>query len=108
MRKLFHQKGFTLTEIIIVVAIFSLIIVTVFSIYILNQQAYIEGEIKGEIIQNGRVILERMSREIRQARGIVTQLPEEKINQILEEAGLPISGNAFNSTSILSSTIKSG
>ncbi len=80
MRKLFHQKGFTLTEIIIVVAIFSLIIVTVFSIYILNQQAYIEGEIKGEIIQNGRVILERMSREIRQARGIVTQLPEEKIN----------------------------
>lgn len=72
--------GFTLTETIVAVAIFSLIIITVYSTYALSRRSYLEGENLVEIIQNGRVVLERMSREIRQARKIVSGLPAERVN----------------------------
>lgn len=73
------QKGFTLTESLVVVFIFILILGAVYSAYVLNQQAYRQGETAAELNQNGRVILERMTREIRQAREMVTVLPEERI-----------------------------
>lgn len=73
-------EGFTSIEVVIVVIIFALIITVVYSVYNLSSRAYLEGENVAEITQNGRVILERISREIRQAREIVTELPEERIN----------------------------
>ena len=74
------KEGFTLTEMTIVIAIFVLIIVAVYSAYILNQRVYLSGERMAEITQNGRVILERMTREIRQAREIITEIPAERVN----------------------------
>lgn len=74
------QRGFTLTEIVVVIAIFGLVIIAVYSAYILSREAYLRGEDMAEITQNGRVILERISREIRQAKEIVIELPEEKIS----------------------------
>jgi len=74
------QKGFTLTEMMVVVAIFLLIIVAVYSTYSLSRRAYLAGEKIAEITQNGRVILERISREIRQAKEIATELPTERVN----------------------------
>lgn len=71
-------KGFTLTEMIIVVTIFVLIVVAVFSAQALSQRTFREGERAAEIIQNGRVILERMTREIRQATELVTELADEE------------------------------
>ncbi len=82
--------GFTLTETTIVIAIFGLIIAIVYLIFILNQRVYSAGEEMAEITQNGRVILERMTREIRQAKEIVTELPEERIdpsNEIIFQDG---------------------
>ncbi len=73
-----ESRGFTLTEMTIVIAIFILIITAVYSTYILNQRAYLRGEEMAEITQNGRVILERMTREIRQAREIVTKLSDDE------------------------------
>ena len=72
------KKGFTLTETTIVIAIFGLIIATVYLIFALNQRVYLAGEETAEITQNGRVILERMTREIRQAREIVTELSDDE------------------------------
>ena len=69
-----------MTEVIIVIAVFILIIVVVYSVYALSQNAYSKGERLAEVVQNARVILERASREIRQAREIVTELPDEKID----------------------------
>jgi len=73
-----NKIGFTLIETLITIAILSLVIGTVYGVYILSQKAYQEGETLAEITQNGRVILERTTREIRQAREIVTELPEEE------------------------------
>jgi len=84
------QKGFTFLEMVIVIAIFLLITGVVFSIYFFNSKVYIAGESIAEITQNGRVILERITREIRQAKEIVTDLPEEELdpaNEILFQDG---------------------
>ena len=68
--------GFTLTEVIISITILVLIIVSIFSLYLFNQRAFQEGEASSEVLQNGRVILERITREIRQTDEIVTSLPD--------------------------------
>lgn len=70
--------GFTLTEMIVAITIFVLIIVAVYSAHTLSHRAYQEGERAAEITQNGRVILERMTREIRQAKEIITELPDDE------------------------------
>lgn len=70
------KLAFTLTEIIVTITILILIIGSIFSLYIFTQRAYQEGELASEILQNGRVILERMVREIRQTDEIITSLPD--------------------------------
>ena len=70
------SKGFTLAEFLVIVFILILIIRVVYSSYLLSRKSYLEGEKMAETTQNGRVILERMVREVRQSREIVTELSE--------------------------------
>lgn len=95
-----NQKGFTLAEIVVVVTIFALIIILVLSIYILSQKAYFLGDNKSEIDQNGRIALDRMSREIRQAKEIVTDLPETDDNQDFPPADEIMFEDGHDSTEI--------
>ena len=84
------MKGFSLVEVLVVIIILSLIIGTVYSIYGLSQKAFQEGEISAELTQNGRVVLERITREIRQARDIATDLSvdvNDAVNYIEFEDG---------------------
>lgn len=69
--------GFTLVEIIVSITVLVLISGAVYSTFILHQRAYQLGQEREEINQNGRVILERLSRELRQAKEIITSLPDE-------------------------------
>ncbi len=68
--------AFTLVEVLIAITIFILVVIAIFSLYLSGIGFYRRGTTRGELLQNGRVILERMSREIRQAREIVTELSE--------------------------------
>lgn len=77
---LIFSKGFTLSEILVIIFLFLLIMRAVYSIYLLSNLSYKTGENIAEINQNGRVILERMSREIRQAREIIGEFPDQEIN----------------------------
>jgi len=84
------MKSFTLVEILIVIVTLFLVVGVIYAGYILSQRAYEEGEISAELTQNARVILERMTREIRQAREIVTELPvsmADALNHIEFEDG---------------------
>lgn len=72
------SKGFTLAEFLVIIFILTLIIRIVYSGYLLSRKSYLEGEKMAETTQNGRVILERIIREVRQAREIVTELSETK------------------------------
>ncbi len=73
-----ENLGFTLIETNISVAIFLIILAAIYSIYAINQKLYIEEANSAEISQNGRVIIERMTREIRQAKQIVSNLPSSQ------------------------------
>jgi hypothetical protein len=66
-----REKALTLIEVLITVFITVAIVSGVLSLYTMHFRAYQESEEIGEIVQNGRVILERLSREIRQAEDIV-------------------------------------
>ena len=70
------NTGFTLVEILITITIFVLVSVAVFNLFSFSQKFYSQGTTRAELLQNGRVILERIAREIRQAEEIVTPLPQ--------------------------------
>lgn len=69
-------NGFTLTELLVILAIFVIVAVGIFSILFLTQKGLIVSQDLLDINHQGRKILEHFSREIRQAREIVTELPE--------------------------------
>ncbi len=71
-----NQSGFTLVETVVTITIGVLIILALAGSYFLSQEIYLENSNKTEIIQNGRVILDQLTREIRQTREIITELPE--------------------------------
>jgi type II secretory pathway pseudopilin PulG len=71
-----EKKGFSIMEIIVSLSLFVFAIFLVFSLYSSAQKSYNKGSAKAELIQNARVCLDRMSREIRQALDMITILPE--------------------------------
>jgi len=85
-----NLSGFTLTELLITITILVIVTGAVYGGYSLSQKAYSNGEASAEITQNGRVIIERMNREIRQAKEITGDFPEEEEsaqNEIIFEDG---------------------
>jgi len=70
------KNGFTLTELLVTTIIFVIVVGAIYSTQLLSQKAYQQGETTTELTQNGRVILERIVREIRQANEMVTPLPQ--------------------------------
>ncbi len=72
------KRAFTLIEASVTMAILGLVLGAIYGVYNLSQKAYATAENMIEITQNGRVVFERLSREIRQATEIVTELPEEE------------------------------
>ncbi|MFA4833382.1 MAG: hypothetical protein WC619_00865 [Patescibacteria group bacterium] len=71
-----NLAGFTLLEILVSLSLFTLAIILVGSMFSLSQRSYNKGAGKGELVQNARVSLDRISRELRQSVNIVTDLPE--------------------------------
>jgi len=61
---------------LITIAIFCLVVGLVLNIYIFSQRFYCQTETDSELLQNGRTILERISRDLHQATELVTQLPQ--------------------------------
>ncbi len=75
MKSLKTQKGLTLSELMIAVMIGLLVLLIISSIFMLNQKVFRKSNTKAELIQNARIALDLMAREIRQANKIVTILP---------------------------------
>ncbi len=71
-----RSEGFTLTEVLVTIVLFMLIIGAISSVHFFSQRAYQEGEIAAELSQNGRTVLERLTRELRQTEETVTELPQ--------------------------------
>lgn len=71
-----NKAGFTLLEIIISLALFTIIIILVSDAYQVMQRAYNKNSNIAELTQNARVSLDRLTRELRQSSSIATALPE--------------------------------
>lgn len=67
-----NQRGFTLAELLVVVAITGLVMAGVFVVQRGGQQAYLLGSNRVETQQNARVALDLMARELRSATSITT------------------------------------
>jgi len=75
-----NKNGFTLIEIMVSSALFVLVLLIVTSTYSVGQRIYRQSINDNELWQNARVVLDRTSREIRQAKKILTVLPATNNN----------------------------
>ena len=75
-----NNQGFTLAELLVAVIIGLLILITVTTVFSLNQKILRKSNIKSELLQNARIATDIMTREIRQAKQIVTVLPIDNSN----------------------------
>ncbi|MBI5765668.1 hypothetical protein HZA71_00365 [Candidatus Falkowbacteria bacterium] len=78
--KIFNEIGFTLLEVMLAVSLSLIIFFSVAYTYEISQNAYLKTDVKAEITQNGRTIIDRLVRELRQTPDIVTNLPENNDN----------------------------
>ncbi len=70
-------SGLTMIEILISATVGALILIIVYSSFIAGQRMHRRGVLNSELSQNGRIALDRISREIRQTDQIATILIEE-------------------------------
>ncbi|MFA6106965.1 MAG: prepilin-type N-terminal cleavage/methylation domain-containing protein [Patescibacteria group bacterium] len=69
------DRGFTIMEILVAVFLFSFLMIMTGESYLLAQRSFKKGAEEGELAQNARVALDRISREIRQSGSIISSLP---------------------------------
>ena len=70
-----ENSGFTILELLISMAIGVVLIALLLSVYNLSIKSLRSSENRAELSQNSRVIIERLTRDIRQTRDIATVLP---------------------------------
>ena len=66
------QTGFTLAELLVVLAVVGFLLAAVVLVQQSGLQAYVTGSARVEVQQAARIALERMAREIREASAITT------------------------------------
>lgn len=71
--------GFTLVELVVAIAGGVLVLFALLDIFFIARQALQTGGTREELVQNGRVALERLARDLRQADELVTALPANEI-----------------------------
>jgi prepilin-type N-terminal cleavage/methylation domain-containing protein len=71
-RALGDQRGFTLTELLVVATVLGMILAGVVTIQMQGQRAYLFGSHRVEVQQNNRSALELMVRELRSAESVTT------------------------------------
>jgi len=73
-----NTKGFTLFEVLISITIGVTLLILLLSIYSLSMKSLSSGQKKAELTQDSRIVMERITRDIRETRHIATTLPQEK------------------------------
>jgi prepilin-type N-terminal cleavage/methylation domain-containing protein len=93
------QRGFTLTELLIVVAVLGMMLAGLVSVQMQGQQAYLIGSHRVEAQQNGRIALELMIRELRSTTSVIA-IPSATDMTFVDENGTQVrywlSGTVIN------------
>ncbi|MBU1131300.1 hypothetical protein KJ840_04160 [Patescibacteria group bacterium] len=80
----YQLNGFTLIEAVVVLGLMTVILFIIYGTFLISHRAFSESDQRLELIQNGRVFLDRISRELRQSVDIATPLPAIKNDPLLE------------------------
>lgn len=72
------KQGFTLIEILVAMSISVLIVAVIYGVYVSSNRYYYKNLAQAELTQNGRIALERISRDLRQAVRIIASLPSNE------------------------------
>lgn len=72
------SSGFSLMETVVVLGISVLLLIVLYDVFFISHSSFTIGDRRLELIQNGRIVLDRLSREIRQSIEVVTPLPATK------------------------------
>jgi len=72
------KKGFTIIEVIVSVSVGAIILTIVYLSFIAGRTIHQKGILNAELAQNGRIALDRLSRDLRQTGEITTILSETK------------------------------
>ena len=80
-----QQPGFTLVELLVAMIISSILVSITISIYGLFRKSIVIDQSRSDIVQNGRVAIDRITRDIRQTTGIVTVLPDDTSDNSVAE-----------------------
>ena len=88
------QRGFTLTELMVVAAVLGMILAAVVLVQQQGQQAYIFGSHRVEVQQNNRAALELMVRELRSAQSITAIPSTADLTFVTCKAPYPLSAPA--------------
>jgi len=87
----YQTKGLTLIELITSLGVMVIVMIAAYTTYSVHQKAFKSGSDYLDWSQNGRIALDRMSREIRQTPIIITSLPsassQSAVNEILFQDG---------------------
>lgn len=71
-----HTKtGFTVIEMIVTIALFSVVLASISALYSAAQGYYRASSTQNELWQNVRVVFDRITREMRQSKAIAVDLP---------------------------------
>jgi len=73
------KRGFTLLEILVAISLSLLIIGSLYGIYVTSYKSYRRNINKADLNQNVRIVLERLTRDLRQTNEITTTLPASEI-----------------------------
>ena len=97
-----EERGFTLTELLTVLAVLALVLAAVVTIQQGALQAYVTGSNKTEVQQNARVAMERMARDIRETQSGLTTATATSLTFVDPNTGLAViyalAGNTLTRT----------
>lgn len=81
------RLGFTLLEILVAIAISSMLLGALYGVYLTSYKSYTKSMGKAELNQNARIAMERITRDLRQAQKITTSLPPTGDDELNPPAG---------------------
>ena len=83
------RAAFTLIELLVAMVISSILITATTSVYTLFRKSVTADQAKADITQNGRIAMDRISRELRQTSDIVTDLPQDPADtSVIQPSGI--------------------
>ena len=85
-----NERGFTVAELLVAIAVLALVLAAVTTIQQSVLQAYVAGSNKTEVQQNARSALERIARELRQTPGALTSATATSLTLLDQDTGTAV------------------